>query len=120
MLGKKFVGAGLTVDRRGDILVPEVYMEVDSTIVARQPLPELQRGSEIEIRLEIDTRANRYAYSYSIDGGKNFKPLGEPFDMRDGFWKGVRTGLYAYTLSDDPGQTRFARFRYRHDGNPQF
>ncbi|MDE5871213.1 MAG: glycoside hydrolase 43 family protein [Muribaculaceae bacterium] len=116
-IGKKFVGAGVMMESHEGRIVPELYMEVDSTIVFRKSLPDLQKHAQVEIRLEIDTRANRYAYSYSIDGGKTFEPFGEPFEMRDGFWKGVRTGLYAYTLSDNPGHTRFDWFHYHHDGN---
>ncbi len=116
-IGKKFVGAGVTVERQGGRIVPELYMEVDSTVVFKQALPELKRGNAVEIRLDIDTEANRYAYSYSVDGGLTFNQLGEPFEMRDGFWKGVRTGIYAYTTGETPGRTRFDFFRYMHDGN---
>ena len=117
-IGKRFMGAGVTVEPIEGRDVPVVYMEADSAVVFRQPLMGLRPGTPVEIRLGIDTGGNRYEYAYSADGGATFHPLGEPFEMRDGFWKGVRTGLYSYTLSDAPGTTRFDYFRYTHDGNP--
>ena len=116
-IGKKFAGAGIAMESDGGKDIPVIYMEADSAVVFRQTLPDSVRDGEVEIRLDIDTRANRYEYSWSADGGRTFLPLGEPFEMRDGFWKGVRVGLYSYTLGDDPGLTRFGWFRYRHDGN---
>ena len=117
-IGKKFIGAGIEMEEMEGRSVPVLYMEEDSTVVFRKPLMGLKEEAKVYVRLALDTRANRYAYSYSIDGGHSFEPLGEPFEMGDGFWKGVRIGLYSYTLGDEPGETRFERFRYWHDGNP--
>ena len=117
-IGKKFMGAGIAVESHCGKDVPVVYMEEDSLIVFSKPLDELKPDVPVIICLDLDAKENRYAYSYSVDGGKTFEPLGESFEMRDGFWKGVRTGLYAYTLGDTPGETRFDWFRYRHDGPP--
>ena len=42
--------------------------------------------------------------------------------MKEGFWKGVRTGLYSYTTTtadkNQPGKSHFDFFRYTHDGPP--
>lgn len=116
-IGKKFIGAGIEIESVNGNNVPTLYMEEDSVIVFKKPLPDLRPESPVEIRLNLDALANRYEYSYSIDGGRNFMPLGDPFEMRDGYWKGVRVGLYAYSLGPVPGLTRFDFFRYRHDGN---
>ena len=117
-IGKKFVGAGVEmVDDDGET-VPMLYMEMDSVVVFRRPLSNSGSDAQVEIRLNINTQDNRYEYSYSTDGGNTFEPLGAQFDMRDGFWKGVRVGLYAYTLGSVAGVARFDWFRYRHDGNP--
>ncbi|MDE6379636.1 MAG: beta-xylosidase, partial [Muribaculaceae bacterium] len=116
-IGKKSVGAGVSMEVRDGKTTPELYMEADSVVVFREPLPKLQSDCDVEIRLEIDTSGNCYKYTYSLDGGQTFRPLGEPFEMRNGFWKGVRVGLYAYTLSEEPGTTHFDWFRYHHDGN---
>ena len=117
-IGKKFMGAGVSVENVGGKDVPMVYMEEDSVVVFRQPLDKLGSESQVEIKLNINARENRYEYSYSTDGGNTFCPLGDPFEMRDGFWKGVRVGLYGYSLGDEPGETRFDWFRYSHDGPP--
>lgn len=117
-IGRKFIGAGVTVENVGGKDVPMLYVEEDSVVVFRCPLDKQGIDTQIEIRLNIDTTDNRYEYSYSVDDGKTFKPIWEPFEMRDGFWKGVRVGLYGYTLCDDPGETRFDWFRYTHDGAP--
>lgn len=116
-IGKKFVGAGIEMEEKDGRSAPVLYMEEDSTVVFRKPLAGLNEDAEVYLRLTLDTHDNRYAYSYSIDGGQTFAPLGESFEMRDGFWKGVRVGLYAYTLGEAPGETRFDWFRYGHDGN---
>ena len=46
---------------------------------------------------------------YSMDGCWTFEPFGESFDIRDGFWKGVRISLFAYTLGDTPGEPHLSR-----------
>lgn len=114
-IGKAFTGAGVMIEDAGGDSVPMLYMEVDSVVTFRKPLSGTSDGGTLVIRLDVDTEANRFAYSYSTDG-VDFRPMGESFEMKSGFWKGVRTGLYAYTLSPVPGKTHFDYFRYRHDG----
>ncbi|WP_300858790.1 glycoside hydrolase 43 family protein [uncultured Duncaniella sp.] len=114
-IGKAFTGAGVMIEDAGGKAVPTLYVEVDSAVTFRKPLSDVPDGGALVIRLDVDTEANRFAYSYSTDG-IDFKPMGEPFEMKAGFWKGVRTGLYAYSLSPLPGKTHFDYFRYRHDG----
>lgn len=113
-LGKTFVGAGIMMEESDGKSIPAIYMESDSLIIHRLPLERAKTG-EITIRLDIDTLANSFHYSYSTDG-VNFHPIGEAFEMKEGFWKGVRTGLYSYTTAATPGKTRFDYFRYTHDG----
>lgn len=114
-LGKYFVGGGVMIETDGKKGCPTLYIERDSMVIFRQPLPA--GTTEVEIMLDIDTPANQFAYSYSLDGGATFTPFGEPFAMESGFWKGVRTGLFAYTTSpESKGKTYFDYFRYRHDG----
>ena len=112
-LGKSFVGAGVMVGDNGDRML---YMERDSMVTVCRPLPA-DGGDSVVIRLSVDTPADSFRFSYSLDG-KDFRPLGEPFGMEPGFWKGVRTGIYAYTTATEgtPGKTQFDYFRYHHDG----
>lgn len=111
-LGKKFVGAGVMIAPDG---APTLYMESDSLVTFSRPLEAAEGVRTVALRLSIDTPANEFAYQYSCDG-KEWKPLGEPFAMEAGFWKGVRSGIYAYSLSDTPGKTYFDYYRYKHDG----
>ncbi|MCM1355854.1 MAG: glycoside hydrolase 43 family protein [Staphylococcus sp.] len=118
-LGKSFNGAGVMVDPTDG--KPCLYVERDSLIEVSVPLTGKIEPAEVTLRLSIDAPANSFAYSYSLDG-KDFRPLGEPFEMKEGFWKGVRTGIYAYTTSPDDsaaGQTAFDYFHYTHDGPRQ-
>lgn len=117
-LGKSFNGAGIMTEKLSGRTVPVIYMETDSLVTFRKAVSG-KKTKEIIICLEADTQANRFQYSYSIDG-KDFRPLGEPFEMKEGFWKGVRTGLYAYTTGtdDQTGKTHFDYFRYTPDGPP--
>lgn len=116
-LGKTFNGAGVMIESVDGKDVPCLYIERDSLVTYRQPLPS--GVSTVAVRLKIDNQANEFAYSFSLDNGVTFVPFGETFKMEKGFWKGVRMGLYAYTTdlsSSTPGRTYFDYFRYRHDG----
>ncbi|MFP5393963.1 MAG: hypothetical protein ACLGI6_20880, partial [Gammaproteobacteria bacterium] len=43
-------------------------------------------------------------YTYSLDNGKTFLPLGAPAQMRFSWWKGARPGLFSYNVTaDQPG-----------------
>lgn len=120
-LGKQFYGAGVMTDSDGQ---PQLYIERDSDIIVRQLLDRpSDSGTLIQLRLKIDAQANDFSYHYSTDG-KNFQPLGQSFDMKNGYWKGIRPGIYAYTtaLPQDrrkSGRAYFSDFTYRHDGPPQ-
>ncbi|MDE6186783.1 MAG: hypothetical protein K2G17_01455, partial [Duncaniella sp.] len=94
--------------------VMSVYMENDSLVVFRKPFESAESG-KVNVRLSIDTVDGDFRFSYSLDG-KNYMPLGEAFEIKEGFWKGVRTGIYAYSTNENYGKTHFDYFRYRHDG----
>ena len=80
-IGKQFRAIGLC---------PEgIYVECDGerTIVYDK------RIAKAWFRLTIDH--GNYQFHYSTNG-RQFIPVGEPFPMRNGYWKGVRTGLFCY------------------------
>lgn len=52
--------------------------------------------STIYLRLHLDGLRNVYSFAYSTTG-KKFTPVGEPFPMQFGHWKGVRPALFCYT-----------------------
>lgn len=112
-IGKEFHGAGVMISADG---IPEIYAEADSSVIVTAiPLPET--SGHIYLRLTADVPANSFSFHYSIDG-KDFLPLDNPFEMKSGFWKGVRPGLYAYTtyansIKTTPSKARFSSFTYR-------
>lgn len=118
-IGKQFAGAGIMIEDDGGKAMPVMYMEIDSIVTFRNCLPAAVDGCVI-VRLSSDTSAGDFRFSYSTDGGQTFLPLGEPFSIKEGFWKGVRTGIYAYSTAivspGDRRRTHFDYFRYRHDG----
>ena len=59
------------------------------------------------LRVTNDCLHNRHQFHYSIDG-QNFLPAGKDFQMRSGYWKGIRTGLFCY------GEGGTAQFDYFH------
>jgi len=54
-----------------------------------------KKPTRIYLRLDFDGRTGHLQYSYSLDG-KKYVPAGEGIDMVQGFWKGVRIGLFCY------------------------
>lgn len=64
--------------------------------------------SKVWLRVSLDMVTNKHQFSYSTDG-KRFSPVGDAFDMRSGFWKGIRIGLFCYGNS---GTALFDFFNY--------
>lgn len=57
-------------------------------------------------------KQNIHQFSYSTDG-KHYTPVGQPFSMHNGHWKGAHIGLYAYNPTESQGgkvQTDFFRY----------
>jgi hypothetical protein len=50
------------------------------------------------VLLRVDVTPDQYAsYSYSVDGGRSFRPFGEPIALaRFSWWKGSRPALFSY------------------------
>jgi beta-xylosidase len=77
-------------------------------------------GRTIDLRADvgIDQRA---AYSYSIDGGRSFRPFGEPIPLAPfSWWKGSRPALFTFTrapaAAGPPGSMDVDWFRVRRSG----
>ena len=62
---------------------------------------------KLYLRITNDCLHNVHQFYYSTDG-QNFTLAGNPFPMRSGYWKGVRTGLFCYGLD---GSAQFDYFR---------
>lgn len=113
-LGNKFMALGVYADSDG---TPNLYTETDGTVSHQRSLKETGQP-HIYLRLEMNAAANSYQFLYSLDGN-TYQPAGDLFEMADGNWKGVRSGIYAYTTAADDtsaGTAFFDFFDYEHDG----
>ena len=86
----------------------KVYIEQDG----KRRLLDRCKKPTVFLRVTIDSRQNRHEFSISNDG-RHFAPVGQPFALRMGYWKGSRIGLYSYNNSGaNPGVVHFDYFRY--------
>ena len=83
LMGKTFRGVGVCRDG--------IFTEQDG----RRIIVSGGRHEVVWLRVEMNSRINEHRFFYSIDG-RTFLPAGEPFMMLDGYWKGIRTGLFCY------------------------
>ena len=81
--GKYFRGIGLSNDG--------IFVEVGG----QQHIVRKGKFAKLYLRISIDAERNLHQFYYSTDG-RRFKKAGEPFSMRGGYWKGIRTGLFCY------------------------
>lgn len=116
-IGKQFHGLGVMVETVDGRAVPMLYTESDSTVTTYRPIAATNGAdSLIYLRVSMDAQANSFQFYASTDG-KDFRPIGETFEMRAGYWKGVRPGIYAYTTAHaSSGRAYFDSFTYSHDG----
>ena len=68
-------------------------------------------SNAVYLRVTIDSHNNQHQFSVSLDGSE-FRPVGHPFALRMGYWKGSRIGVYSYATSKNPGHVVFSDFRY--------
>ena len=99
-IGKQFNAVGLC---------PEgVYTEFDG----KKQIVVQGKFQQLWLRVTNDCLHNQHQFLYSTDG-RTYTPVGDPFSMRAGYWKGIRTGLYCY------GQNGQAQFDYYHSQTTQ-
>lgn len=100
-IGKQFNAIGLC---------PEgIYTEFDGKKTVIKP----GKYDTLYLRVTNDCMHNRHQFWYSTDG-EHYTPAGEPFTMRSGYWKGIRTGLYCY---GQDGQAQFDYFHHQTSDN---
>jgi beta-xylosidase len=56
-------------------------------------------GKSLQLRLEVDGQTVHY--SYSMDNGTHYEPLGPVTPITFSWWKGSRPALFAYTTAAD-------------------
>jgi beta-xylosidase len=59
----------------------------------------------LQLRVQVD--GDQAHYSYSLDDGETFHPLGAAAQIRFSWWKGSRPALFAYTTEGGPGAVDF-------------
>lgn len=74
---------------------------------ATMPLP----SPVIWLKLEFDIASNTFRFLWSEDG-KDYSPIGNPFPMDFGFWKGARPGLFSFNVNQPSGTACFDDFVY--------
>lgn len=97
--GKQFRAIGLSAEG--------IYTEVNGQVTIVKPC----KAKKVWLRVNIDNSRNEHRFSYSLDG-RHYFDAGAAFDMREGFWKGIRVGLYAYHTKGDSQTLHFDNFVY--------
>ena len=60
-------------------------------------------GAIVELRADV-SEGQLVRYSFSVDGGKRFQPLGPPLWLaRFSWWKGSRPALFTFTRGEPGG-----------------
>lgn len=82
-IGRQFHAVGVT---------PEgLFVETDG----QRQLVKKGSFKRIYLRVTNNCIKHTHQFSYSIDG-THFLPAGDPFPMRNGYWKGIRVALFCY------------------------
>lgn len=101
-MGQEFKGIGIC--KNGS---RHIYIEDDGKRTILEPCRKI-----VYLRITIDSKQNIHQFSYSTDG-KHYTPVGQPFSMHNGHWKGAHVGLYAYnTTESQGGKVQTDYFRY--------
>jgi len=70
------------------------------------------------VQLRIHIYGDQADYSYSLDDGSTFRPLGSTTPIHFSWWKGSRPALFAYTAdASDPGYVDFDWVHYEPVGS---
>lgn len=109
-IGKENHLLGVKKEKRNVLL----YLECNGKEAAVYPVS----GNTVYLRLQADSRSNRYTLLYSMDN-VSFEQAGDAFPMQFGHWKGVRVGLFCYNTQKASGKAAFNWFAYQHDGPEQ-
>lgn len=70
-----------------------------------------RKDGKVWLRLTLNIPDKLYQFSRSKDG-KKFVPVGHPFYVDAGYWKGVRFGLYHYNTKADGGYVTIDWVKY--------
>ncbi len=99
LTGKLFRAIGLSAE---GIILEEGGRQ---TVVKPGPI------NKVWLRVAIDSQHNQHQFSYSLDG-EHFITAGTSFFLREGYWKGIRVGLFAYHTKGESQTVQFDNFQY--------
>ena len=104
-MANRFMGVGVCRQANGLFF----YHEHDGEQTIIGPCKQ----KTVFLRVNIDSRGNSHQLAVSSDG-HHYQPVGEPFALRMGSWKGSRVGLYCYSTTDGKtgGSASFDFFHY--------
>ena len=86
-----------------------LYIDTDDTITYG---PSLRNGQKpVLLRVYID-KAGEARFAYCLKGHR-FQPLGTPYQMVAGNFRGARVGLFSYNTGADEGIADFDYFKYQ-------
>lgn len=88
-----------------------IYVEKDGEIEIIQSA----KGKHIYLKITFDAINNTHQFYFSTDN-RSFIKCGEPFALKTGSWKGIRTGVYSYNTVQNSGKAAFDWFTYQTDG----
>jgi beta-xylosidase len=102
--GKRFMAVGVCrMDGKNSF-----FLEGDGQCTVLSPC----RSNTVSLRVSIDSENNSHQFYVSTDG-RSFIPVGQPFPLRMGYWKGSRTGIFCYTKAAcTGGKAMFRNFIY--------
>jgi beta-xylosidase len=106
VMGKQYNQVGI-VKENGKL---SVFADINGTVETLD-----FKGTRIYLKATISGQLDTNQFYYSTDN-KNLKPIGKEFNVRDGFWKGPKVGLFSYNEKDKGGSARFDWFHYLYDG----
>ena len=95
-MGRDYRGIGVCADG--------IYLEHNG----RREVIVRKKPGKVYLRITLNVVTNQNQFHYSLDG-KRYQPVGTPFAVRGGNWKGPRVGLYCY---GDGGKAQFDYFDY--------
>ncbi len=105
-MDKFFHGVGVEKTDKGSY----IYFEDGDRSAKVAPMNK----STAYFKISLNAMNNVNRFYYSLDG-KNFKEVGDPFELKFGYWKGPHIGIYSYNQNGNGGDASFDSFHYNYN-----
>ena len=97
VMGRDYTWIGLRRDADGVRVVRGTCIGADTgNRQEAEVLGPLVAAGRVQLRVDVAEGAP-WTIAFSLDSGRTWTPLGEPFAAREGIWVGARLGLFAVT-----------------------